>query len=173
MSGAFVAIGRVVKTQGLAGEVKVEPLTGDAGRFRSLEGCYVLSDDLGTAAELRRVEAVRFQQGAPIIKLAGADGIDAASALVGRLLAVREEAVRPLGPGVFYHWQLVGCRVTTEDGREVGLFSHVEEGQAQDLWVVRQGEREHLIPAVAEIIIKVDADAKAIVIRPPEGLLEL
>ena len=173
MTFGFVAIGRVVKAQGLGGEVKVLPLTDDPGRFQTLDGCYVVSHDSPDAGEFRRIEAVRLQGGMPIIKLEGSDEIGAASQLVGRLLAVREEAVAPLRQGSFYTWQVIGCRVVTEDGIEVGMLSDIEYGNGQDLWVVRHGEREHLIPAVAEIIVSVDLDAKKIVIRPPEGLLDL
>lgn len=78
-----------------------------------------------------------------------------------------------LPPGQFYIADLEGCRVVTEDGGEVGAFLRVEPGPAHDLWVVGAGDREHLIPAVAEIVVKVDTGGRTIVIRPPEGLLEL
>jgi len=172
VTAGFVAIGRVVKAQGLGGEVKLLPLTDNLDRFHTLDGCYVLSPDSDTG-EFRRIEAVRLQGGMPIIKLEGSDEIEAASQLVGRLLAVRENSVAPLGEGSFYTWQVVGCQVVTEDGTEVGMLRDIEYGNGQDLWVVRHGEREHLVPAVAEIIVSVDLDAKKIVIRPPEGLLDL
>ena len=54
-----------------------------------------------------------------------------------------------------------------------GEVSGIEPSPAHDLWVVRGVEREHLIPAVAEIVVDVDVDARRVVIRPPEGLLEL
>ena len=40
-------------------------------------------------------------------------------------------------------------------------------------WVVTDGGREHLIPAVAEIVIDLDVAERRVVIRPPEGLLDL
>jgi 16S rRNA processing protein RimM len=84
----------------------------------------------------------------------------------------RTEALPP-PPGHVYPWQLVGCRVTTEDGRLVGELSGVEPAPGQALWVVQGPEREHLIPAVPEIVLEVDVAARRVVIRPPEGLLEL
>lgn len=68
---------------------------------------------------------------------------------------------------------LEGCRVVTEAGGEVGVFLRVDPGPAQDLWVVGAGDREHLIPAVADIVVRVDTARRTIVIRPPEGLLDL
>lgn len=84
----------------------------------------------------------------------------------------REEAV-PLAPGTFYVSQLRGARVVTEEGIEVGEFAGLEDSPGHDLWVVRAGSREHLIPAVSEIVRRVDVEARRITIRPPVGLLEL
>ena len=58
-------------------------------------------------------------------------------------------------------------------GREVGRVAGIERGPGQDLWVVSDGAREHLIPAVAEIVVDVDLAARRVVIRPPDGLLDL
>jgi 16S rRNA processing protein RimM len=55
----------------------------------------------------------------------------------------------------------------------IGELTGIEPSPAQDLWVVRGAGREHLIPAVPEIVQEVDLDAKRVVIRPPEGLLDL
>jgi 16S rRNA processing protein RimM len=63
--------------------------------------------------------------------------------------------------------------VVTNDGTPVGEVTGIEPSPAHDLWVVRGTEREHLIPAVPEIVQEVDLDARRVVIRPPEGLLEL
>jgi 16S rRNA processing protein RimM len=55
----------------------------------------------------------------------------------------------------------------------VGTIDDVWEGPAHDLWVVRADGRECLVPAVAAIVARVDLAARRVVIRPPEGLLEL
>ncbi len=83
------------------------------------------------------------------------------------------EVAPVLPPGRFYIADLEGCRVVTEEGGEVGTFLRAEPGPAHDLWVVRSGDREQLIPAVAEIVVRVDMTERTIVVRPPEGLLEL
>src|SRR5262249_6174004 len=105
--------------------------------------------------------------------VAGCETVEAAAALVGRLVALPEAEALPLLPGQFYPWQLEGCRVSTEDGREVGRVIRIEQSAAQDLWVVSDGARECLIPAVAEIVLEVDVAAGRVVIRPPDGLLAL
>jgi 16S rRNA processing protein RimM len=99
--------------------------------------------------------------------------VAAAETLRGRWLAVPEAEALPPGPGRFYPWQLEGCRVFTETGQEVGRVTGVESSPAHDLWVVHDGRGEHLIPAVPAIVLEVDLAGRRIVLRPPEGLLEL
>ncbi len=61
----------------------------------------------------------------------------------------------------------------TAQGELVGEVTGIDNGPAHDLWVVRDGEREHLIPAVPDIVIEVNLAGRRVVIRPPEGLLDL
>jgi 16S rRNA processing protein RimM len=168
----LVVIGQILRPRGLRGELRVMPLTDDPARFEGLATCVVW-DEARDAREIRRITAARRQGGAVVLALAGCDSAVAARALAGRLIAVPEDEARPPGPGRFYPWQLAGCRVTTEDGREVGRVIGIERSPAHDLWVVADGAREHLVPAVPEIVVEVDLAGRRVVIRPPEGLLDL
>jgi 16S rRNA processing protein RimM len=148
------------------------PQTDRPERFEGLAEC-VLWDPASDARRDYRVVGVRRQGEAVLLALAGCDSVEAATGLVGRLVALPRAQALPAPPGHAYPWQLVGCRVVTEDGGLVGELSGIEPSPAQDLWVVRGTGREHLIPAVPEIVQEVDLDARRVVIRPPEGLLDL
>jgi 16S rRNA processing protein RimM len=170
--GRLVAIGEIGRPHGLAGEVRVTPLTDWPERFEALREC-VLWDVVRDRREPCRVRTARRQGAALVLAIAGCETPEAAAALTGRLLAVPEADALPPPEGHFYPWQLEGCRVLMEDGREVGRVLRVESAPAQDLWVIGDGAREHLVPAVAEIVRDVDLKARRVVIRPPEGLLDL
>jgi 16S rRNA processing protein RimM len=167
-----VVIGEIARPHGLRGEMRVTPLTDHPERFERVTDC-VLWDQARDTREPGRVIAARRQGAAVLLSLAGCETLEAASALVGRLVALPEDEALPLPPGRFYPWQLEGCRVVTDAGREVGRVLRIEQSAAQDLWVVSDGAHERLIPAVAEIVLEVDLAAGHVVIRPPEGLLEL
>jgi 16S rRNA processing protein RimM len=171
-SGDLVVIGEVTRPHGLRGEMRVTPHTDRPERFDGLSEC-VLWDEASDARAVHRITGTRRQGDAVLLSLAGCESVEAARALVGRLVALPREQALPAPPGHVYPWQLVGCRVVTDDGRAVGEVSGIEPSPAHDLWVVRGAGREHLIPAVAEIVVEVDVDARRVVIRPPEGLLEL
>lgn len=171
-AGNLVVIGGVTRPHGLRGEMRVTPHTDRPERFEGLSEC-VLWNEVTDVRSVRRITGVRRQGDAVLLALAGCESVEAATALVGWLVALPREQALPLPPGHVYPWQLVGCRVVTDDGRPVGELSGIEPAPAQDLWVVRGAGREHLIPAVAEIVVEVDVEARRVVIRPPEGLLEL
>lgn len=168
----LVAIGEIVRPHGLRGELRVTPLTDDPARFERVTAC-VLWDPTRDGRRPARVLGARRQDGAVLLVLEGCASVDAAAGLVGQLVAVPESEALPPGPGRFYPWQLAGCRVMTEDGRPVGTVTRVEPGPAHDLWVVADGAHEHLIPAVAEIVVDLDLGQRRVVIRPPDGLLDL
>jgi len=168
----LVVIGEIARPHGLRGEMRVTPLTDHPERFEDVTDC-VLWDQARDTRERCRITGARRQGTTVLLSLAGCETVEAASALVGRLVALPEDEALPLPPGRFYPWQLEGCRVLTDDGREVGQVLRVEQSAAQDLWVVSDGTCERLIPAVAEIVLEVDLAGGRVVIRPPEGLLEL
>ena len=165
----LVAVGKILKPQGRRGEVKLLALTDDPGCFEDLEALYVL--DTG---ERRRVEAFwRHADGAPVLKLEGINDIGEAEALRGKLVGLPEAALRPLPASRYYWWSLLGCKVVTESGRPLGMVQDVQDNPAHYFLVVRDGDRETLIPFIQEIVTAVFPDEERIVVRPPQGLLEL
>ena len=76
--------------------------------------------------------------------------------------------------GEYYYHELIGSRVETVDGRDVGVVATLIRSGTQDLLVVNGGDRgEILIPVVPAIVVEVDIAKEQVVIDPPEGLLDL
>jgi len=168
----LVAVGEVLRPYGLCGEVKVRPLTDRPHeRFARLERCVLWEPERDWREDCH-IASCRFDGTTAFVRMHGVDSPEAAQRFQGRLLAVSRAEALPLEEGQFYPWQLEGAAVETRDGRWVGRFVRVESG-AQDLWVVEDGERQRLIPAVASIVVEVSVADRRIVIDPPEGLLEL
>jgi 16S rRNA processing protein RimM len=167
-----VAVGEIVGAHGLGGDLRVVPLTDRPERFEGMTECVVWDEARGTR-ETRGIRRVRRQGNLIILGLVGCHSPEAARLLVGRVVAVPASRALPLAPGQFYAWQLEGAKVVDEDGHEIGRVTRVDRGAGHDLWAVQGPEREHLIPAVPEIVLEVDIAAGRVVIRPPAGLLEL
>jgi 16S rRNA processing protein RimM len=166
----LIAVGRILRPQGRRGEVRLEPLTDEPGRLRELTECYLVPPEGG---EPRRVETVWFQGPVPVLKLAGSDSIGDAETLAGRLVTIPRAAVRPLPPDRFYAFDLIGCAVRTPEGSDLGTIAEVQPGAEHDLWVVRRGAREWLLPAVSAIVERVDLAARVVAVRPPDGLVTI
>lgn len=164
-------MGIVARSHGNKGQVIVNPHT-DFAEERFRVGARFearLSDGARTAAE---VTDVRFHKGRPVIGLAGVTTIDQAERYAGAELRMAEAGQGALPEGHYYHHQLVGCEVVEESGTEVGRVVAVEGGMGQSRLVVAAPGKRHEIP-LADEICRVDVAARRIVVRPPEGLLDL
>ncbi len=167
----MAVVGRVARPHGIRGQVIVNPET-DFIEERFRQGAEVFAMRHGVPLSLK-VSSVRLHRGRPIVGFDGADSIEAIGWLPGAELRVPADALRELPVDQFYRHDLVGCRVTTTSGRELGTVSAVEGPREGSYLVVRKAGRELLVPLAAEICVEIDAPQRRIVVAPPDGLLEL
>lgn len=173
---ALLLVGRVGKTHGLRGEVKVIPETDDLARFATLERVFLGQKPEDAAPH--RVASVRFQQskrGATVVlKLDGIETMEQAAALRRQAVFAFEEDLPPLDDDEFFLHDLIGLAVVTEQGEVVGVIKEVLDLPAHHVYVVkRPGKPDAMIPAVPAFIIDLDVDdAQRLVVRPIEGLLD-
>src|SRR4051812_11545555 len=117
-------VGRIARAHGIRGQVIVNPET-DFLEARFRPGAELFIQRGATAAvEKLTVVTARFQNGRPVIGLAGIETMNDAEALAGRELRVPVEWLSPLPEGTFYRHDLVGCRVETGDGKTVGVVEN-------------------------------------------------
>jgi 16S rRNA processing protein RimM len=167
----MVVVGRIARAYGNRGEVIVNPETDfPETRFRTGSELRVRR---GEAVEILTVAAVRSQRGRPVVAFDGITTMDAAEALAGAELRIEPAAVVALGEGEFYRHELIGFRVETTGGRDVGEVQRVEAGNGVDRLVVGGSQGEILVPLARDICVTIDPAGRRIVIAPPEGLLEL
>lgn len=164
-------LGTVTKVIGLRGEVRLrqtpdfweEALESTALRWRG-----------AAADEPLQVEAWRpHGTGMWVLRLAAIQDRTAAEALVGRELEVEMDALDVPLPEGLRPFQVRGLQVVHVNGTPLGEVVDLLAMPAQDLLVVRNGEREHWIPAVAPIVRRIDWNARRVEVDPPDGLLEM
>jgi 16S rRNA processing protein RimM len=169
----LILVGRIVREHGLRGDVVIAPET-DFLEERFAPGAELLWKKADRTLDTLRVESVRVYKGRPIVGFEGIDSIEAAERLGRVELWIRAADREALPDGEFYHDALIGCRVETRDGREVGTVSRVEGPRGMSLLVVKgEGAREVLVPLAEAICPVIDPAARRIVIDPPDGLLDL
>lgn len=166
---AFVAIGKIVKPHGIKGYVKVLPLTEHPARFEDLQQIQVELPSRNTFT--LNVSEVGVRGDVIFLKLEGIDSRDDALTLSGAFLNIPREELLPLDDDEYYHFELIGMSVKTEAGEMLGKVASVIDNSANDVIVVRNNDREHLIPMIKDILVKMDFENDEIVIKPIPGLL--
>jgi len=132
---------------------------------------YLAHSDSPDKVQRYLVEQWRLHKKALLLKLVGCDDRDAAGELRGMLVQVPIEEAAPLEEGEYYHFQLIGVRVETEDGELLGQVAQVMETGANDVYVVRGPRGEVLLPALDDVILELDLGANLMVVRPLPGTL--
>ena len=171
---ARVALGRVVGAHGLNGQLQVRYLGGDPGNLLQALAVWLAEREDDAHAEPYEVVRVAPGRGGEVrMLLAGVEDRDAALRLRGQLVLIEEAALAELPAGEYYSYQLVGCRVKTEQGRELGTVREIWPTSAVDVLVVvdEQGVQQ-LIPAVEEQLVEIDLEGQKIVIEVLPGLLD-
>ena len=176
----LLLMGRVGKTHGVRGEMKVVPETDDPLRFAEVERLF-----LGDAADRVRPVAVtgaRFQypKGRTVVLLAleGVDSLEAAADLRGLHVFADPDDLPPLADDEVFLHELVGVAVyeVDEDGAEAdepfGTVADLFDG-AQLLFAIdRPGRSQVLLPDVEEFVVRLDVAARRLYVRLPDGLVD-
>jgi 16S rRNA processing protein RimM len=166
----LIAIGRISKPIGTRGEVKILPLTNDKQRFTNLRLVWVGNDE--STAEKRTIHTVRIDAKQVVLNFSGIETVGEAELLRDRYLFVPKEKVVKLNIGNYFVDDVIGCEVVTEEQRKIGIVIDLFSLPANDVWIIWNGAKEIMIPAVKSIIRQVDVLKKRITVRALEGLLE-
>jgi 16S rRNA processing protein RimM len=167
----LVPVGKIVRTHGLRGALKIFPYGETLGLQKpgAKFHLYSASGDRDLALTL---VSLRHQGRHCVAQFAEFQDIDAAQRVVDREILVPEECLPPALEGEYYHYQLIGLRVETAAGEDMGVLRGIIETGGNDVYVVDHSTREILIPAIAEVILDVDLQGGRMIIEPPEGLLD-
>jgi 16S rRNA processing protein RimM len=126
----------------------------------------------GESPVCHAVETIRPHRRGVLMKIVGIDSRTDAERLVGSMLSVPETALPPLGEHEFYYYEVIGFRVETATGAHVGTITDTFHTGSNDVWVVRAGDHEHLIPVIADVVRRIDRSHGTVVIEPIEGMLD-
>jgi 16S rRNA processing protein RimM len=165
MSDLLLAVGRVLRPHGVRGEMVLEVLTDFPERLAENETVY-----LGEAAAPRLLRRVRFHRSRLLIELEDCLTLEAAEALRGQLVQIKEAQVAPLPPGRYYQHQIIGLEVIADTGEELGKVTEILETGANDVYVVTGAGGEVLLPALRSVVLEIDLAAHRMRVHLPEGL---
>ncbi|AFV03162.1 16S rRNA processing protein RimM [Dehalobacter sp. UNSWDHB] len=163
-----ILIGEVLKPQGIKGEIKVYPITDNTERFRDLKEIY-LSD--GKTEKKIHVQGVRIDpKGIVFLTLEGIATREDAEKIRGFEVRLDRSEIPPLQDR-WYYFELEGMQVYENDIL-LGTLIRVQETGSNDIYIVRGEKTEFCVPALKNVVKKVDVPAKRMDVILPPGLLD-
>lgn len=163
MKKRFLEAGRIVNTHGVQGELKIVPWCDSPEFFCGFSTVYI--DEKPVA-----VKSARPHKGNVLAVLEGISDVNAAMRLKGKIIFIDRTGVE-LPDGRHFLADLMGLEVRDADTGEVlGTVTDVLTPPAHEVYVVRGGNREYMIPAVDEFLIETNVDDGYLRVRLIEGM---
>ena len=171
----LLRIGYVAGSHGLHGALRVRTDDPGSTTLLTLKRLFLDSADGQREFQTREfkiLEASTLSAGNHRVMLDRIKDADAAEALRGSAVMVAAADLPPLKEGEFYYFQLAGVEVLLTDGRRLGTIEEVMSTGAHDVWVVRDGEHEVLVPVISDVVKAMDLALRRVTIEAVPGLLD-
>lgn len=169
-SPRYLVVGSIIGAHGIQGEVKVQLETSFPDRFQRLKSVLIGPPD-GSAYRVVKLRASRLHKNNALLTLEGVTDRSTAEELRGQVVAIPADQAMPLGEDEYYVHQIVGLAVYTEDGEHLGEVDDIIFTGANEVYVVKSEDGgELLLPAIADVVQKVDLEGGRLVVRLLEGL---
>jgi 16S rRNA processing protein RimM len=166
----LLRVGYIAGSHGLHGALRVRTDNPDSTTLGALERLFV--ETATGRREFKVLSVSALGGGHQRVVLEGIDDADAAQALRGGAVMVTAADLPPLKEGEFYYFQIAGAEVILTDGRRLGTIEDIMPTGGHDVWVVRDGQREVLVPVIADVVKAMDLEARRVTIEAVPGLLD-
>lgn len=164
----YLAVGRILRPHGVRGELRAAILTDYPKHLEEVSTVY-----LGDDYQPYKLQALRFHQKVMLLTLEGCSDRETADSLRDATVAVAFKDAVPLEEDEYYHFQLVGLQVVSDDGEALGEIVEVFTAPgANDVYVVHGSRGELLLPAIADVVLQVDLDAQRVTVHLLPGLVD-
>ena len=165
----YLEIGQIVNTFGIKGMVKVKPFTDNIERFNNLEKIYIKNKSGQTEY---KIQEVKYHKNMVLIKFEGIENPEQADLLRNSYLIVDRETEEPLEPGRYYIVDMIGLDVFTDDNEYLGKLEDIYNTGSNDIYVVKNElGKQVLLPAIEDVIKKIDMDNKKVIVHLITGLV--
>ena len=166
----FVVIGKITRPHGVRGTLRVEPITDDPQRFHLLSKIYL--HDENDSRTIYNIENVQIADRYILLNVQDINTRNDAELLRGCYIEIPRQECLPLADGEHYYFELIGFSVVSNQGKVIGQLDDIYSYPASDVYVVKNNDKEILIPAVDEFVEHIDYKTGIITINPIDGLLD-
>ena len=168
MKKTFLNIGKIVGSHGIKGMVRVECWC-DSPEFLCQFNRLFTAPDTESVLKVNKASP---HKNIALLKFKGIDTIEQAEAMRGSLLYIfRDDA--QLSDGQFFIDEIIGCKIYDGETNEYyGLLDDVTNTGANDIWQIKNGDKEYLFPSVPQFVKSIDVNKEVIYILPPKGIFD-
>ncbi|WP_416826871.1 ribosome maturation factor RimM [Ectobacillus polymachus] len=169
----WLNVGKIVNTHGIRGELRVMSRTDfPEERYKVGNKLFVFKETSFEPIEVT-VTSHRVHKAFDLLTFDGYDDVNDVEQFKGALLKVSDQQLVELDEGEYYYHEIIGCRVSTESGEEIGTITEILSPGANDVWVVKQKNgKEVYIPYIDQVVLQIKPKEKLVTIALMEGLLE-
>lgn len=162
-----ILIGKIVNIHGIKGEVKIYPYTDDIENLAKTKIVY-LDKNLKQKYNI----SCRVQKNMLLVKIKGIDTIEQAEKLRNKEVYVSRESLDELEEGSYYIEDLLGLEIVDMNDNHIGTLKYIWSTGANDVYEVETKEHGNIyLPAIKQVIKKVDIENKKIYVEIMEGLI--
>ncbi len=164
----YLEIGKITSTHGIKGEMRVQPWCDSPEYMKKFKTLY-----LDKKGEKPISVSSRPNGNMVIMKAAGVDTVEEAARYRDKILYMKRADAK-LPEGTWFIQELIDCTVIDADdeSKTYGVISDVSQTGANDVWHIKQGDKEYLIPAIPSVVISTDVVGGVIKIRPLKGIFD-
>lgn len=160
----FISVGWVSGLHGTSGQVRVRIHSDAPHRFDPGQSLYC------NGSHLRIQSSNTNRKNQAILAFDGISSLAAARDLVGQWLTIPKDSVAELPEGEYFHFQLLGLRVLSDEAEELGEITEVIETGSNDVYVVNGESGQLLLPAIASVVREVKLEEGVMVVHLLEGM---
>ncbi len=175
----FIFIGKITKTIGIKGAVKVILLTDFPERFLRLKEIQLYDEKLNkfvinelTNESNFSIFDVQLFNSFVRLSIKGFDNIDKVNPLLNKLICIDEKKRVKLPKGLYYYYEMIGCEVFESD-KLLGTVTKIDNFGSSDILFIKNNKgNEIMLPLIKEFVTKIDVKNKRIEVKLIEGFTE-
>jgi len=153
----LIAVGRLTKPHGLRGELVFLPYVYDVELLPDLMQRPVFLQH-GSSRAQHMLTEWRVAHKRVLVRLQGCEDLPTAEAFREHEVLIPRHWFPPLPAGEYYWFEIEGLAVYGSDGRYLGTVVEIIYTGSNDVYVVRNGTEETLIPALRDVVHTIDLE---------------
>ncbi len=164
-------LGKIVRKHSFRGEVVAKLDTDEPGLYTNLESVFVA---FGSQLVPFFIEKSLLQKGNQLrLKIEDVNTEAEADEILGGEIYLPLKFLPKLTGNKFYFHEIIGYDIEDENYGTFGVITGVNDRTAQPLFEINANGTDVFIPMIDDFILNVDREKKSILIKTPDGLIDL